>query len=95
MKDIAIIGAGPVGIYAATCAGLRGLDGYLLEANETIGGQPEGMYAQKHVYDFPGEYQITGSELVAKLNKQYENYSDKIELKTNTQAQNIEKTEDG
>lgn len=47
MEDIIIIGAGPVGIYAATLANLHGLKGIVLESLSTAGGQLTELYPQK------------------------------------------------
>lgn len=47
MEDIIIIGAGPVGIYAATLANLHGLKGIVLESLSTADGQLTELYPQK------------------------------------------------
>lgn len=95
MKDIAIIGGGPAGIYAAFYAGLRGLDGYLIEASEKIGGQPRTLYGQKYIYDIPGFVKITGEELAQKLEEQYEQFKDKVELMLNSPVQKVNRIEGG
>lgn len=95
MKDIAIIGAGPVGLYAGTIAGLRGLSGYIFEASSSVGGQPNELYAQKNVADFPGVPILTAGELVDKLYDQFKHSATGIELLLNSQATTLKKLDGG
>lgn len=95
MKDIAIIGAGPSGMYAAFYAGLRGLEGYLIEAGERVGGQPRNLYGQKFIYDIPGFVKITGEELSARLEEQYMQYEDKVNLLLNSPVQKVNRIDGG
>ena len=43
--DLLIVGGGPVGLYAAFYAGMRGLSVGLIEAFDQVGGQPEHLYS--------------------------------------------------
>ncbi|MEW1845394.1 FAD-dependent oxidoreductase, partial [Nonomuraea angiospora] len=45
--DIAIIGAGPTGLYGAYCAGFRGLRTVLVDALPQVGGQISALYPEK------------------------------------------------
>lgn len=65
--DVAIIGAGPAGLYAYYYACLKGLKAILIEANKTIGGQPAILFPTKTIYDFPGFNKILAKQLIDKL----------------------------
>jgi len=75
MEDIIIIGAGPVGIYAATLANLHGLKGIVLESLSTAGGQLTELYPQKDILDVPGFSRIAAKEYIEALLKQQESKS--------------------
>lgn len=65
--DLAVVGAGPTGLYAAYCAGLRGLRPVLIDSMQTPGGQVAALFPDKHIYDAAGFPEVTGSELVQRL----------------------------
>ena len=52
--DITIIGGGPVGLFAAFYAGLRGVSVKIIESLSELGGQPAVLYPEKMVYDVAG-----------------------------------------
>ena len=62
--DLAIIGAGPAGLFAAYCAGLRGLRSVLIDSLPEPGGQVAALFPEKVIHDVPGFPEVTGSELV-------------------------------
>jgi len=68
--DISIIGGGPAGMFAAYFAGLRKLNVSLIESLPKLGGQPETLYAQKHIYDVAALPKISGTDLTKQLNEQ-------------------------
>jgi thioredoxin reductase len=68
--DVAIIGAGPAGLFAAYYAGFRGLSVALIDALPEPGGQVTAMYPEKQIYDVGGFPSIKGRELVANLVEQ-------------------------
>ena len=45
--DITIIGGGPVGLFAAFYAGLRGVSVKIIESLSELGGQPAVLYPEK------------------------------------------------
>ena len=49
--DVAIIGAGPAGLYAAYYAGFRGFSTTLIDVLPELGGQISAMYPEKNIYD--------------------------------------------
>jgi thioredoxin reductase len=68
--DVAIVGAGPTGLYAAYYAGFRGLSVALIDALPEPGGQVTAMYPEKAIFDVAGFPVIKGRELVANLVEQ-------------------------
>lgn len=73
--DLAIVGAGPTGLFAAYAAGFRGLHVALADVYENPGGQVAALYPNKAIYDIPGHPSISGAELVENLVAQASQYS--------------------
>src|SRR3954454_12019062 len=73
--DVAIVGAGPTGLFAAYYAGFRGLSTAVIDALPEPGGQVSAMYPEKVIYDFAGLPAIKGRELVANLVEQAAQYA--------------------
>jgi thioredoxin reductase (NADPH) len=65
--DVAIIGAGPVGLFAVFECGMVGLTCHVIDALDAIGGQCSALYPEKPIYDIPGFPQISGAGLVEQL----------------------------
>ncbi|HEU4425491.1 MAG TPA: NAD(P)-binding protein, partial [Pilimelia sp.] len=72
--DIAIVGAGPTGLFAAYYAGFRGLSLTLIDALPEPGGQVTAMYPEKMIFDVAGFPAIKGRDLVANLVEQAAQY---------------------
>ncbi|MCM0622748.1 NAD(P)/FAD-dependent oxidoreductase [Nocardioides bruguierae] len=68
--DLAIVGAGPVGLYAAYYAGFRGMSVAVIDALEQVGGQMSAMYPEKMVYDVAGFPAVKAADLVQRLAEQ-------------------------
>lgn len=68
--DALIVGAGPVGMFAAFQLGLQGLQAHLCDSLPQMGGQCIALYADKPIYDIPGIALCTGRELAAQLQRQ-------------------------
>ncbi|MBN8530703.1 MAG: NAD(P)/FAD-dependent oxidoreductase [Alphaproteobacteria bacterium] len=68
--DIAIIGAGPVGLFAIFEAGMLKMRCHVIDALDMAGGQCSALYPEKPIYDIPGYPQIEAQELIAKLDEQ-------------------------
>jgi len=68
--DIAIVGAGPTGLFAAYYAGFRGLTVAVIDALPEPGGQVTAMYPEKMIFDVAGFPAIKGRDLVANLVEQ-------------------------
>jgi thioredoxin reductase (NADPH) len=72
--DIAIIGAGPTGLFAAYYAGFRGLSLTVIDALPEPGGQVTAMYPEKMIFDVAGFPAVKGRDLVANLVEQAAQY---------------------
>ncbi|MBC7861485.1 MAG: NAD(P)/FAD-dependent oxidoreductase, partial [Bacteroidia bacterium] len=68
--DIAIIGSGPVGLFAVFELGLLKLRAHLIDFLPQAGGQLSEIYPKKPIYDIPGYPTILAQELVENLLKQ-------------------------
>lgn len=73
--DVVLVGAGPVGLYGAYYAGVRGLRTALVDSLPEPGGQVSAMYPEKPIYDIAGFPSIVGRQLVDNLVVQAGQYS--------------------
>lgn len=65
--DVVIVGAGPVGLFAAFQCGMLGLKTHVIDTLEAIGGQCSSLYPEKPIYDIPAYPSITGQGLIDQL----------------------------
>jgi thioredoxin reductase (NADPH) len=70
VADVAIVGAGPSGLFMVFEAGFLGYRAVVLDALPQIGGQLAALYPEKPIYDVPGHPAILAGELVEKLKTQ-------------------------
>lgn len=70
--DIAIVGAGPVGLFAIFETGLLKLRCHLIDYLPQPGGQLSEIYPKKPIYDIPGYPTVDAQELIDNLMKQAE-----------------------
>ena len=68
--DLAIIGAGPVGLFAIFEAGLLKMRCHLIDYLPQVGGQLSEIYPKKPIYDIPGFPSVLAQELVDNLMQQ-------------------------
>jgi len=68
--DVAIVGAGPTGLFAAYYAGFRGLSVTVVDALPQPGGQVTALYPEKMIFDVAGFPAVRGRDLVAGLVEQ-------------------------
>ena len=68
--DVAIIGAGPVGLFAVFELGMLKLSSVLIDALAEVGGQCAALYPEKPIYDIPAHPAIDAGELVSQLERQ-------------------------
>jgi thioredoxin reductase (NADPH) len=78
--DLLIVGAGPVGLFAAYYAGVRKLSTIVLDSLEEPGGQITAMYPEKSIFDVAGFPAIKGRDLVEQLLAQAEPFSPDYQL---------------
>lgn len=65
--DVAIVGAGPVGLFAVFQCGMLGMRCHVFDALETVGGQCAALYPEKPIFDIPALPEVSGRHLVDRL----------------------------
>src|ERR1041384_1681643 len=70
--DIAVVGAGPVGLFAVFEAGLLKMRCHVIDYLPQAGGQLTEIYPKKPIYDIPGYPSVLAHELIENLLKQIE-----------------------
>src|SRR4051794_7261701 len=68
--DVAIIGAGPVGLFAVFECGMLDMGVHVFDALPAPGGQCAALYPEKPIYDIPGYPRIDAAELIDRLQEQ-------------------------
>ncbi|SCU74520.1 Ferredoxin--NADP reductase 1 [Cupriavidus necator] len=68
--DVLIVGAGPVGLFAAFQAGVLGLRCELIDVLDRAGGQCTELYPEKPIYDIPAVPGCLAQDLVDRLLEQ-------------------------
>lgn len=93
--DLLIVGAGPVGIFGAYYAGVRGLSTAIVDSLSQVGGQVSAMYPEKQIFDIAGFPAVSGRQLIANLVEQAAPYDPQYLL--GQEAQDLERVtgEDG
>jgi ferredoxin/flavodoxin---NADP+ reductase len=84
--DVAIVGAGPAGLFAAYYAGFRGLSTVVIDALPEPGGQVTAMYPEKMIYDVAGFPAIRGRELIHNLVEQAAQFNPEYRLGVQAKA---------
>jgi len=70
VRDITIIGAGPVGLSAAFWAGMREASCRVIDSLPEIGGQLTTLYPEKWIFDVPGHPRVLAKDLVELMREQ-------------------------
>jgi thioredoxin reductase (NADPH) len=91
--DVAIIGAGPVGLFAIFECGMMRLKCHVIDTLEMVGGQCAALYPEKPIYDIPGFPKILAAELIDNLKEQAAPFHPIYHL--GQQVISLEKTTDG
>ncbi|MBS1704438.1 MAG: NAD(P)/FAD-dependent oxidoreductase [Armatimonadetes bacterium] len=78
--DVTVIGGGPVGLFAAFYAGLRGMSVRVVDSLSELGGQLTALYPEKYVYDMPGFPKVLAKELAQNLIHQAMQFEPEIVL---------------
>ena len=74
------MGAGPVGLFGAFYAGLRGMSVRVIDSLAEPGGQLAALYPEKMVYDMPGFPEVVASQLASDLLRQASRFSPEMIL---------------
>lgn len=91
--DVAIIGAGPVGLFAIFECGMLKMKCHVIDTLDFLGGQCTALYPEKPIYDIAGYPSIEAAELIEKLKEQAAPFSPVYHL--GQQVMKLEKTEYG
>lgn len=65
--DVAIVGAGPVGLFAVFECGMLKMRSVVIDALDVAGGQCAALYPEKPIFDIPAWPRIEGAELISQL----------------------------
>ena len=68
--DLAVIGAGPAGLFTIFEAGMLKMHCHVIDALDFIGGQCAALYPEKPIFDIPAHPHIEAQELIDKLEEQ-------------------------
>jgi len=68
--DVAVVGAGPVGLFAVFELGMLKLSSVLIDALAEVGGQCAALYPEKPIYDIPAHPVIEAGALITRLEAQ-------------------------
>lgn len=68
--DVTILGGGPVGLFGAFYAGMRGMSVRVLDSLPELGGQLTALYPEKFVFDMPGFPQVLAKDLARDMAEQ-------------------------
>ena len=84
--DVAIIGGGPAGMFAAFYGGMRQMSVTLIESMPQLGGQLAALYPEKYIYDVAGFPKVKAQELVDNLKRQMELFNTDVRLEEKVQS---------
>jgi thioredoxin reductase len=70
VRDLTVIGAGPVGLCTAFWAGMREASSRVIDSLPEIGGQLTTLYPEKWIFDVPGYPRVLARDLVEQLRVQ-------------------------
>ena len=83
--DVAIIGAGPVGLFSVFECGMMGLKTHVIDSLNIIGGQCTALYPEKPIYDIPAYPKILGVDLINNLKEQIAPFNPQYHLEQNVE----------
>ena len=87
IRDITVIGAGPVGLSTAFWAGMREATSRVVDSLPQIGGQLTALYPEKWIFDVPGHTKVLAKDLVEELRRQaLEQFDVPVHLETTIQT---------
>ncbi|MCK8786474.1 NAD(P)/FAD-dependent oxidoreductase [Roseomonas sp. NAR14] len=68
--DVAVIGAGPAGLFAVFECGMLRMKCVVIDALDAVGGQCSALYPEKPIYDIPAHPAIDAGALIERLEAQ-------------------------
>ncbi len=80
IADVAVIGAGPVGLFAVFECGMLRMHCHVIDALPAIGGQCTALYPEKPIYDIPAAPELSAAELIERLRQQIEPFDPQFHL---------------
>ncbi|MGZ4173625.1 MAG: NAD(P)/FAD-dependent oxidoreductase [Candidatus Limnocylindrales bacterium] len=95
VRDITVIGAGPVGLTTAFWAGMREADARIIDSLPELGGQLTTLYPEKWIFDVPGHPKVLARDLVELLRVQaVEQFDVPVHLETTAERISWEGTDE-
>jgi thioredoxin reductase (NADPH) len=94
VRDITVIGAGPVGLATAFWAGMREASSRVIDSLPELGGQLTTLYPEKWIFDVPGHPKVLAKDLVELLREQALDQFD-VPVYLNTTAATISWEDEG
>src|SRR6202035_3611497 len=70
VRDVTVIGAGPVGMCTAFWAGMREASSRVIDSLPELGGQLTTLYPEKWIFDVPGHPKVLARDLVDLMRQQ-------------------------
>src|SRR2546423_6331588 len=92
-SEVAILGAGTIGLVAVFELGLLDLKAHVVDILDRPGGQCTELYPEKPIYDIPGLPVVSGQELTDKLMQQVKPFNPQFHLAE--MASGLDKLPDG
>lgn len=84
--DVAIIGAGPVGLFAIFECGMMKLKCHVIDALPEAGGQCIALYPEKPIFDIPAHPKILAADLIHNLMEQAKPFNPTFHLNQQVEA---------
>ena len=91
--DVAIVGAGPVGLFAVFECGMLKMRCHVIDALDVAGGQCAALYPEKPIFDIPGHPRVGAAELIEHLKAQAAPFAPEYHLKR--QVETLTRLDDG
>ncbi len=91
--DVAIIGAGPVGLFAVFELGLLDIKAHLIDILDKPGGQCAELYPEKPIYDIPALPVVSGQQLTDRLMEQIQPFDPEFHF--GERVDELQRTADG
>ncbi len=87
VRDVTVIGAGPVGLATAFWAGMREASSRIVDSLPDLGGQLTTLYPEKWIFDVPGHPRVLARELVELQRRQtLEQFDVPVHLETTAES---------